>query len=130
MGKMGFYNQWIELIMGCIESVEFQVLLNGTPKRVFTPNRGLRQGDPLSPYLFLICAEGLSGLLNQADNNRKLTGLRINKYCPSITHLFYADDGLLFFKASKQIAGLFRTSLIHMRKLLGKQLIMINLTLW
>lgn len=67
MEKIRFNSWWIDLDMGCVESVEFQVNFNGTPRQTFTPNKGLCQGDPLSPYLFLICAEGLSGLLNHAN---------------------------------------------------------------
>lgn len=58
MERMGFGSIWIHLIMGSVESVNFYVLLNGFPRQYFRPKRGLRQGDPLSPYHFLLCAEG------------------------------------------------------------------------
>lgn len=102
MEKMGFNQRWVDLIMNCVETVNFLILLNGEPRRCFTPNRGLRQGDPLSPYLFLLCVEGLSALLNWEEQRHLLIGLRINKYCPSINHLFYADDNLIFFKVAEQ----------------------------
>jgi hypothetical protein len=63
MRKMGFAKQWIKLIMNCVSTVSYSVLINGQPMGQFLPSRGLWQGDPLSPYLFLLCAEGLSALI-------------------------------------------------------------------
>ena len=62
MEKMGFDTKWIGWIMECVKSVSYSILVNGNPKGHIVPTRGIRQGDPLSPYLFLICSEGLNGL--------------------------------------------------------------------
>ncbi len=100
MIKMGFNSIWVNLMMECVRTVSFSVLVNGSPHGYFSPSRGLRQGDPLSPYLFLLCAEGLHGLLSQAESTGKIQGLSLCRNGPHLTHLFFADDCLLFCKAN------------------------------
>ena len=67
MEKMGFNPRWISLTMMCISSVSYSILINGEPHGLIKPSRGLRQGDPLSPYLFLLCVEGLYHMIKQAE---------------------------------------------------------------
>ena len=78
--------------------------VNGVLTDVITPQRGLRQGDPLSPYLFLLCAEGFSSLLNKAELSGELEGIRICAGAPSLNHLLFADDSLVLIKASGESA--------------------------
>jgi hypothetical protein len=100
MRKLGFEEKWIMMIMECIRTVQYSILLDGVPKGYIIPSRGLRQGDPLSPYLFLICAEGLSALLQKSSLVGRLKGLQTSRLGPWVSHLFFADDSLLFGKAS------------------------------
>ncbi|XP_050217491.1 uncharacterized protein LOC126668328 [Mercurialis annua] len=69
-----------------------------------TPSRGLRQDDPLSPFLFILCAECFSLLLVQAEANNEIAGVQIDRSSPRISHLLSAGDSLLFFKASQEEA--------------------------
>ena len=71
---------------------------------VFSPSRGLRQGDPLSPFLFLFVADALSALLSKSVNEGSLNGVSISRGAPEISHLLFADDTLLFFKAEEEQA--------------------------
>ena len=75
--KMGFDYHWIQLMMECISLVQYRVLLNGQPKGHIIPQRGLRQGDPLSLYLFIMCTEALVANIKKAERNKQLTGLKV-----------------------------------------------------
>ena len=98
MRKMGFSEIWIDWIMRCITSVNYKVLMNGEPRGNIVPGRGLRQGDPLSPFMFILCTEALVSLLNQAENQGKITGMRVARASPPISHILFADDSLFFCK--------------------------------
>jgi hypothetical protein len=89
MRRMGFATRWVDLIMMCVTSVKYSVLVNGNQSGLITPSRGLRQGDPISPYLFIICAEALSALVVKANVDGDLLGVPTSKYGPRISHLFF-----------------------------------------
>ena len=95
---MGFSDKWLKWISQCVTTVTYSILINGCPTQTFTPTRGLRQGDPLSPYLFLLRANIFSCALAKQEHTNKLTGLKIGGSSPPLTHLFFADDSFLFFK--------------------------------
>jgi hypothetical protein len=75
MEKMGFSLRWINMIMRCVQTAKFLVKLNGEVSELFTPTRGLRQGDPIFPYLFLFYIEGFSALLRQDQRERQIAGV-------------------------------------------------------
>jgi len=100
MLRLGFDVKWVQLVMTCVTSVQYAVLINGTPANLFQPSRGIRQGDPISPYLFLICAEVFSSLLSQAEKNGIISGVPTSPRGPKISHLFFADDCIIFCKSN------------------------------
>ncbi|GLT58539.1 hypothetical protein SLA2020_314250 [Shorea laevis] len=88
--------------MQCVTTVSYTVGINGNQTPFFNPQRGLRQGDPLSPYLYLFIADVLSRLLMAATANKKITGYKIRRRSPIISHLLFADDSLVFCRATQE----------------------------
>ncbi len=86
--------------MTCVSTVRYSVIVNGNPVGNIQPTRGIRQGDPISPYLFLICSEVLSSLLNHAEQVGIITGIPTSPKGPKLNHLFFVDDSLIFCKAN------------------------------
>ena len=102
MLKVGFPASYTDLVMKYVVLTTFSVIINGQPSWSFTPSRGLRQGDPLSPFLFLLCAEGLSTLLRNAEEKKLIHGVKIGRRVSPISHMFFADDSLLFVRATEE----------------------------
>lgn len=100
MRKLGFSERWIGLMMMCVKRVYYSVLINGEPKGKIIPTRGLRQGDPISPYLFLLCAEGLIATLRKEESEGMISGVSVCRGALQISHLLFADDYIIFGKAS------------------------------
>ena len=98
--KMGFDVKWRSLIMQCITTVSYAIKINGCPRGRIIPSRGIRQGDSLSPYLFLLRAEGLLALIKATVCNGSMEGIAMCRGGPKLSHLFFADDSLIFCKAS------------------------------
>ncbi|KAA8544817.1 hypothetical protein F0562_019592 [Nyssa sinensis] len=100
MLHMGFHARRVELIIHCVSLTPFSVLINRDPMRCIRLTRALCQGNPPSPYLFILCAEAFSYLLMKAEGDQKIKGLAVARNAPRMSHLFFADDSLLFSDAS------------------------------
>ena len=100
MRRLGFHDRWIALMMMCMTLVTYSVLINGEPKGKIIPSRELRQGDPISPYLFLLCAEGLTAMLKKEEAIGNIKGVAVCRGAPRISHLLFADDSIVFFRSS------------------------------
>ncbi|XP_026409985.1 uncharacterized protein LOC113305093 [Papaver somniferum] len=100
MEKLGFNPKWIRLIMNCISIVSYSILLNGSHIGKFKPERGLRQGDRMSPYLYIVCAEAFTSYIKHLEDSNLVHGIKCAKTGPSISHILFADDSLLFTMAT------------------------------
>jgi len=109
--RLGFHQKVTNWIMQCVSTVTYSFLINGSPRGRVTPSRGIRQGDPLSPYIFIMCSEVLSGLCNKAQEEGSLKGVRVARGCPRLNHLLFADDTMFFLRADKKNSETLRRTL-------------------
>ncbi|KAL9664246.1 hypothetical protein QQ045_019645 [Rhodiola kirilowii] len=103
--KLGFPEKWIKFIMECVSSVKYKIKLNDMIIELPSPERGLRQGDPLSPYLFLLCSEWLSMKIAYEVAGGGIKGVKVCQGTPIISHLFFAADSVFFLRATDQNAA-------------------------
>lgn len=122
MRSMGFDEKWVELIYHCISSVHYAVTINGRLSEPFQPERGLRQGDPLSHCLFLICTEDFSTLLKLAKKDGLIQGARVCRGGPRVTHLFFVDDSIIFGEANEDGCRIMKGFLDDYEKALGQKI--------
>ncbi|PNX99664.1 ribonuclease H, partial [Trifolium pratense] len=122
---MGFPKKLTDTIIRCVSTVQFSILINGIPSMPFKPQRGLRQGDPLSPYLFILCADVLSGLITQAQQKTLIHGVKSAPSAPEITHLLFADDSLFFCRANKEEINNIKNIILDYQKASGQ---LVNMT--
>jgi hypothetical protein len=112
--RCGFSEKWRKWISFCISSVQFSILVNGSPCGFFKSSRGIRQGDPLSPLLFVILMEALSRMIDKANGVGLVSGFHVGGEASDplrISHLLFADDTLIFCEASSD-------NLIYLRAIL------------
>lgn len=102
--KMGFHCRWVNLIMQSVTSVSYNIVHGQHTMGPIFPSRGIRQGDPLSPYLFIICAQGLSALIGKYELRKSIAGIKVCHRAPTITHMFFADDSYLYCRATTEEA--------------------------
>ncbi|GKE76346.1 reverse transcriptase domain, reverse transcriptase zinc-binding domain protein [Tanacetum coccineum] len=111
MSQMGFGRKWCGWIRACLEMATSSILVNGTPTKEFILQRGIRQGDPLSPFLFLLVAEGLNIMMQEVLNRGLFEGIKIGSDEVCLTYLQYADDTIFIGKWN-------RNNIVNMMKLL------------
>ena len=103
--KMGFGSRWMEWIWWCISIAKFSVLVNGVPAGFFELEKGLRQGDPISPYLFVLGMEVLSALIRRVVEGGFISGCRLRGregMEMNVSHLLFVDDTIIFYEARKE----------------------------
>ena len=100
LGRLGFCEKWIGWIKSCLQSSSVTVLVNGSPTSEFYSKRGLRQGDPLAPFLFLIVGEGLAGVVRKAVEKNLVESLEVGVKKVKVNMLQYADDTLFLCEAN------------------------------
>lgn len=105
-----------------MRSVTYFIKINGSPKGHIIPSKGIHQGDLLSPYLFLLCAEGLSALIKALVARGNMKGVPMRRGAPILSHLFFVDDNLIFCKASLEECDALQKVLQVYEKASGQQL--------
>ncbi|VVA38357.1 PREDICTED: reverse mRNAase [Prunus dulcis] len=102
---------FVQLVMSCISSVQYKICVNGELTDAFRPQSGIRQGDPLSPYLFVLCIEKLSHIIFDEVDKKRWKCVKSSQSGPCVSHLFFADDLVLFAEASTKQAQIMRDCL-------------------
>lgn len=100
LSRLGFREKITRLLMLFVQTVRYSVVVNGKLGKQIIPSRGLRQGDPISPSMFHICAEGLSHLFKKAESEGVIKGVAVVKGCLRVNHLLFADDCVIFGKVA------------------------------
>lgn len=98
--KSGFHPNWISWIWSCTSTPYCSMLVNGSPQGFFSTSRGIRQGDPLSPFLFIIIVEALKHMINRSRIEGCWKAIKISRGVDDITHTQFANDTLLMSEAT------------------------------
>ncbi|XP_021605634.1 uncharacterized protein LOC110610068 [Manihot esculenta] len=121
LGSYHFSDAWISNIMNCIRTSSMSVLWNGEKLESFKSTRGVRQGDPMSSYLFVMCIEQLSRMFKQLVRQCRWKSIPISSNGPMISHLMFADDMVLFAEASVEQSDLILSCLDDFAKASGQK---------
>ncbi|XP_021865633.2 uncharacterized protein [Spinacia oleracea] len=106
--------------MQCITTTSYSILINNEPSDFFKPKCGLRQGDPISPYIFILVMEVLSRMMLKLEATGQIKGIKFSRNSPSIPHLFFADDSLFCFKANQKSCKKIRDTIDLFCKISGE----------
>lgn len=99
--RLGFTETWCQLVDQCISTAAISILLNGAPIETMVPTRGLRQGDSLSPYIFILCMESFSRMIQSEVEKKNICPIYPARNGPPVSHMFFADDCILFYTAKR-----------------------------
>lgn len=102
LSKMGFNESMVKLLMSCVTSARYKINNAGKEFGDIIPERGLRQGDPLSSYLFLVYMEGITSIIKEYERRGLITSIKVARGAPTVTHMFFTDDSYIFCKAKKE----------------------------
>ncbi|XP_074342398.1 uncharacterized protein LOC141679917 [Apium graveolens] len=114
--KLGFDGKMVNLLLECVTSARYRINHAGKEFGLIEPGRGIRQGDPLSSYIFLICMEGLTALIQENERMKNIKGIKVARGAPSLSHMFFADDSYIYCQASREVA----TKVINMLQVYEK----------
>lgn len=101
MLKKNYSSAWRKMIANCISSVQYSVLINGKPRGRIKPSKGIRQGDPLSPFIFVLAMDYLSHLITDLKGKGKIGGVNFGLKL-NLTHILFADDILIFVEDNEE----------------------------
>ena len=99
LSRMGFHDIYTNWVMHCITTVSYSFLINKEVLGSVIPSLGIRQGNPISPYLFILCAEVLSRLCRKAQTNMEMARIIVARHFPRINHFLFADDTMFFTRS-------------------------------
>ena len=102
MLKLGINAKWVHLSMETVTIASYSMLINGEPKGFVTPSQGIRQGNLLSPYFFLLCVKGLSSLIRKAVESQNLHGILTCSNGVCVSYLLFADDSFIFCQTTME----------------------------
>lgn len=117
--QLGIPTHQVDLILRCVSTITFSVLVNGHPSKEFKLQRGIY------PYLFILCAKAFSMMLSKVVEKSSLQGIRICHSAPSISHLLFVDDSILFSRAAVEEVGIIR-NILHQYELAFGQMVNLN----
>lgn len=121
LGEMNLPIRLIDIIMECVTTSNLRVLWNGEKTEAFKPSRGIRKGDPLSPYLFVLCMERLNQVIEEAVLGNQWKPIYASRGGPMLSNLFFADDIILFAEASIEQAGIIKDCLTRFCAVFGQK---------
>lgn len=120
MHKFVFQQQWIDRVMKLINSVSYTFTHNGQGFGNVRPTRGLRQGYPISPYIYILCAEGLSAMIRRNESASLIYGCTVARGAPTISHLLFASDCYFFFRAVESKVNVMKRILKRYEEISGQ----------